>query len=72
MYQKILTPRANPVVTPAQLAAFGGFDVPTICHRCRRRRRRMTILLEVFIRLHPSRWRLWRRLLARRNKFYIP
>jgi len=28
MYQAILTPRVNPVVTPEQLAAFGRFDVP--------------------------------------------
>jgi hypothetical protein len=28
MYQQILTPRATPVVTPEQLAAFGRFDVP--------------------------------------------
>jgi hypothetical protein len=29
MYQAILTQRENPVVTPAQLASFGRFDVPT-------------------------------------------
>jgi hypothetical protein len=28
MYQAITVPRANPVVTPAQLASFGRFDVP--------------------------------------------
>lgn len=28
MYEKILTPRTTPVVTPEQLAAFGRFDVP--------------------------------------------
>jgi hypothetical protein len=28
MYQKVLTPRTNPVITPEQLAAFGRFDVP--------------------------------------------
>jgi hypothetical protein len=28
MYQKVLTPAASPVITPAQLAAFGRFDVP--------------------------------------------
>jgi hypothetical protein len=28
MFQKILTPRTSPVVTPAQLASFGKFDVP--------------------------------------------
>lgn len=28
MYEKILTPRAQPVVTPFQLAAFGRFDPP--------------------------------------------
>jgi hypothetical protein len=28
MYQKILTPRVSPVVTPELLAAFGRFDVP--------------------------------------------
>jgi len=28
MYEKIITPRTTPVVTPEQLAAFGRFDVP--------------------------------------------
>src|ERR1700680_1690163 len=28
MYQKVLTPRTTPVVTPVQLASFGRFDVP--------------------------------------------
>jgi hypothetical protein len=28
MYQKVLTPATSPVITPAQLAAFGRFDVP--------------------------------------------
>ena len=28
MYEKILTPRTTPVITPEQLAAFGRFDVP--------------------------------------------
>lgn len=28
MYQKIVTPRANPVVTPEQVAAFGRFECP--------------------------------------------
>src|SRR5258708_15561659 len=29
MFEKILTPRATPVVTPEQLAAFARFDLPT-------------------------------------------
>lgn len=28
MYEKIITPRAVPVITPEQLASFGRFDVP--------------------------------------------
>src|SRR5690349_16603985 len=28
MYQRVLQPAANPVVTPERLAAFGRFDVP--------------------------------------------
>ena len=28
MYEQVVTPRTNPVVTPEQLAAFGRFDVP--------------------------------------------
>ena len=28
MYQQIVTPSTQPVITPAQLAAFGRFDVP--------------------------------------------
>lgn len=28
MYEKILTPRSQPVVTPEQLASFGRFDLP--------------------------------------------
>lgn len=28
MYQRIITPRQNPIVTPEQLAAFGRFDCP--------------------------------------------
>src|SRR5277367_4616848 len=28
MYQKVVTTRTTPVVTPAQLASFGRFDIP--------------------------------------------
>src|SRR5258708_34754080 len=28
MYERIITPRTTPVITPEQLAAFGRFDVP--------------------------------------------
>ena len=28
MYEQILTPRTQPVITPEQLASFGRFDVP--------------------------------------------
>src|SRR5580700_12107110 len=29
MYEQLIVPRQNPVVTPAQLASFGRFDLPT-------------------------------------------
>ena len=28
MYERILTPRTTPIVTPEQLASFGRFDLP--------------------------------------------
>src|ERR1035441_5106 len=34
MYQKITVPRAQPVVTPETLAAFGRFDCPPISPVC--------------------------------------
>jgi hypothetical protein len=34
MYEKVITPRANPVCTPEQLAAFGNFDCPVQFDGC--------------------------------------